>query len=146
MFDFTYVCQASPYARIVAQPSGDTTQFQTNSTTRMELNSNGATFPGDVTINGSLTAGNMQPLLSSVADDGTTFHTVLGQAGTSAENKLKAMSAGPGLKVLSSFDSLSYMWDPSNYHAVSGFGDRNQVHTSGSWAQVAAGTWGCFGT
>ena len=70
---------------------------------------------------------------------GQPFHSVLGKA--TATNKLKAMSAGPGLKVFSSFDSLSYMWDLSNRHAVSGFEDRNQVHTTGSWTQVAAGTW-----
>ena len=84
----------------------------------------------------------MQPLLSSVSDDGTTLHTALGQAGTSAETKLKAMSAGPGLKVFSSCDSLSYMLDLSSWHAALGIEDRSLLRTSGNWTQVPALTWG----
>ena len=55
MCDFTSVGATSPYARIMAKPPPDNFQFPTNITTLMELNSNGATFPGDVAIQGTLT-------------------------------------------------------------------------------------------
>ena len=68
----------------------------------------------------------MQEKLTSVADDQVTFHSVLGQVGTSAENKLKAISAGPGLQVFSTVDSMSTLLDLSKFHAALGFEDRKQ--------------------
>ena len=79
----------------------------------------------------------MQEELPSVADDQDMFHNVLGQVGTSAENKLKAVSAGPNDKVHSMFDSM-YM---SHFHAVLEFSEGKQRYTTG-FTQVAAGTWG----
>ena len=113
--------------------------FQASGVTRMQVPANGVNIHGDLSNVGDLTGGNVQPLLSSVADDGTTFHTVLGQAGTSAENKLKALSATSGIRMYSAFNSLAVMLDPLNFHAALGFEDRNQVHTSGTWTQFPVG-------
>ena len=123
MVDFTYVGATSVFGRIVASPSSNKLKFETENVTRMELTNTGATFPGDVSITGRLTGGGVQPLLSSVADDGLTCHSVIGTG--SASNKLKAMSAGPGIQLFSTADSLSTTLDLSRFHAVLDFSERN---------------------
>ena len=107
--------------------------------TRLELTNTRASLFGDVTISSTLTGGGVQPLLSSVADDGLTFHSVLGSG--SADNKLKALSAGPCLQVFPTADSLSTTLDLTNFHAVLDFSERNQGYTVGM-TQVPATTWG----
>ena len=79
----------------LATTSNDNSQCQTNGDTRMELNSNVAVFPGNVSITGNMTGGGVQPLLTSVVGHGAAFHSVLGTA--TAANQLKASNWTSGI-------------------------------------------------
>ena len=46
MTDYTFVGASQPFARILSKPSADQFQFQVDSSTSMELNSNGGDVPG----------------------------------------------------------------------------------------------------
>ena len=58
------------------------------------------------------------------------------QGTATAANKLKALSASSGLRMYSTFDSLSVMLDPMNCLAVSMYEDRDLINSTAGWAHV----------
>ena len=103
----------------------------------------------DTTINGDIVADNhlpkatieasYQPILSSVANGGV-FHTVLGDAGTSAENKMKAISGIGGVKITSVFDNLNISLAPlEGFMSTVGHG---QLTSSSGLSAFSSTQWG----
>ena len=118
---FSYQGDPNTFFQLNAQPSQNRFDMRMHGSNRPRITDTTCEITGDLTVSGNVTAPNVQEKLSSVADDGTIFHTVLGTS--SATNKLKAISGTSGVQVLPLFDTINFECNPLNFVVAYGAED-----------------------